>query len=260
MRILLLGGTADARQLADALIQQGHEVIYSIAGLVRTPKLTCEILVGGFSQFGGLTAYLQHQKEHHNNIDMLLDATHPYAQKMSDQAVCSAEKQGIHCWRFSRPQWTASSNDHWYDYHDFSDLLTKLTAFNTTGKTLLLTAGQFSEAQLLALATLPFRQILFRTAVAPSFSYDKLQKVRWIKAIGPFSEQDEKALIEGQGVDIIVSKNSGGNATVAKLLVAQALTLPVFMQVRPALMCVKQEFFDLQSCLQAVRNLALTSM
>ena len=87
MRLLILGGTADGRQLAEILHRQGVPLIYSVAGLVRTPKVACEVVSGGFSQFGGLVEYSQQQ-----GITAILDVTHPYAAKMSATAVSAAKR------------------------------------------------------------------------------------------------------------------------------------------------------------------------
>ncbi len=88
--LLLLGGTADGRVLAEKLHNSGIRVIYSIAGLVRTPNVPCEIISGGFSQRGGLALFIQ---EHH--VAAILDVTHPYAQTMSNTAASVAKQCGI---------------------------------------------------------------------------------------------------------------------------------------------------------------------
>lgn len=244
MKILLLGGTADARRLCDKLASQKCDVIYSIAGLVRTPDLACKVIVGGFSALGGLTHYLKE-----NQIDLIIDATHPYAQKMSDQAVLSATESGIDVWRFHRPAWVKSDKDQWLIYQNFEGLLTHLKAFRRP----LLSAGQFSFTALSCLQNLEnLDLIVWRTAVPPKFSYDKLTKIQWLKAIGPFLYEDEEILIQTQDIDVIVSKNSGGRATSAKLQVAQKLGLKVLMLERPILLVPNREFDSLDECADAI--------
>ncbi len=103
MNILILGGIAESNQLAQHLIDDEHSVIYSIVGLVRHPDLPCEIHVGGFSNdnqdgVNGLAGYCQNQA-----ISLLIDATHPFADEISANAVSAAAKVNIPCWRFSRP-------------------------------------------------------------------------------------------------------------------------------------------------------------
>ncbi len=244
MKILLLGGTADARRLCDKLVTHKIDVTYSLAGLVRTPDLACEIIVGGFRKLGGLSHYLSL-----NQFDLMIDATHPYAQKMSNQAVLSATETGIDVWRFHRPAWVAKDKDQWLSYQNFDDLLTHLKAFRRP----LLSAGQFSLTELSCLQNLDNLDLMvWRTAVAPKFSYDNLTKLQWLKAIGPFLYEDEKILIQTQDIDVIVSKNSGGRATSAKLQVAQKLGLKVLMLERPILLAPNREFDSLDECADAI--------
>ena len=110
MKILILGGIAESRELALALIEAGHQVIYSIAGLVRQPDLPCPVHSGGFSDdqldgVQGLTGYCRI-----NRIDLLIDSTHPYAVNISANAVAAAADAAIPCWRFDRPGW--NRDDH----------------------------------------------------------------------------------------------------------------------------------------------------
>jgi precorrin-6A/cobalt-precorrin-6A reductase len=241
MKILLLGGTADARHLSDALHKEGLSVIYSLAGLVRVPKVDCQLVVGGFTQFGGLAQYLKD-----NNIGAILDVTHPYAQTMSSKAVMAAKEVGIPCWRFHRPAWQQEAGDNWEDYQDDADLLAKLDGFRVP----LLSAGQMSEALLKGILQLPsIERIVWRTAVAPKFALS--DKVHWIKAIGPFALDDERQLLVDHGIDVIVSKNSGGMATYSKLVAARELSVPVLLHARPLLPAAEREFHDTEDCLQA---------
>jgi precorrin-6A/cobalt-precorrin-6A reductase len=249
MKLLLLGGTADARHLCDTLLKQKIDVTYSIAGLVRTPDLACKVIVGGFSAIGGLTQYLAD-----NQINLIIDATHPYAQKMSNQAVSSALESGIEVWRFHRPAWIANNKDQWLTYQDFDALLAHLKTFRRP----MLSAGQFSFEALTSIQSLEnIDLIVWRTAVAPKFSYEKLTKLQWLKAIGPFLYEDEEILIQTQDIDVIVSKNSGGRATSAKLQVAQKLGLKVLMLERPILLAPNRAFSSLEECADAIMQTAL---
>lgn len=244
MKVLLLGGTADARRFCDRLITQNVDVIYSIAGLVRTPDLDCEILVGGFTQFGGLTQYVKE-----NGIELILDVTHPYAQKMSDQAVVTAKETEVPVWRFHRPAWVATDKDDWQFYRNFDELAELLKVYSFP----LLSAGQFNLDELAHLHTSDrLVKLVWRTAVSPKFDYEKLTKLHWVKAIGPFLYQDEKILIQTQDIDVIVSKNSGGSSTSAKLQVAQDLGLKVLILERPKLLEPNRVFDSLIECADAI--------
>ncbi|RBP82570.1 precorrin-6A/cobalt-precorrin-6A reductase [Marinomonas rhizomae] len=241
MKILLLGGTADARRLADSLHKENVSVIYSLAGLVRVPKVDCQLVVGGFTQFGGLTQYLKD-----NNIGAILDVTHPYAQTMSSKAVTAAKAVGIPCWRFHRPAWKQEEADHWKFYQDETDLLAQLDGYRVP----LLSAGQMSEDLLKRVLQLPsIERIVWRTAVEPKF--DLPDKIDWIKAIGPFALEDERQLLVDHGIDVIVSKNSGGSATYSKLEAARELSIPVLLHARPILPEAEREFSDTEDCLKA---------
>jgi precorrin-6A/cobalt-precorrin-6A reductase len=224
VKLLLLGGTADARQLCQQLTALGFSVVYSVAGLVRRPKLEAEVLVGGFSQFGGLARYCTEQA-----ITAIVDATHPYAQKMSDHAVQVSAQLSLPLWRFKRPNWPKLGN-----ITGFQDWPSLIQALPKQG-CVFLTAGQIPKDALANLQdqTPSQRQWLLRTAVAPS--HDLLPNMSWIKAIGPFSVADEQSLFKQYSVKALVCKDSGGESTVAKLQVAQQLTLPVFMLLRPKL-------------------------
>ncbi|MFT2111110.1 precorrin-6A/cobalt-precorrin-6A reductase [Marinomonas sp. 2405UD68-3] len=241
MTILLLGGTADARYAADALHQAGLKIVYSIAGLVRVPRVDCELLVGGFSKRGGLSHYIQQ-----NSIKAIVDITHPYAQNMSNKAVLVAKELNIPCWRMNRPLWSAVSGDNWSEYHSDIDLPGILKGFQRP----LLSSGQIDSERLWDLADLEsIERIYWRTAVAPKF--DIPGNVTWLKAIGPFQYEDEADLIEQYQIDVIVSKNSGGKSTSAKLDVARDKGLPVYLQRRPTLLIAEREFHDVDRCVSA---------
>lgn len=237
MNLLLLGGTADARHMAISLHQQGVTLIYSIAGLVRMPKVPCEIASGGFSQHGGLLSYIKQR-----DISAILDMTHPYASTMSQTAQKAAKDSGILCWRFNRPVWQAEKADTWHDVANWDELLPLLT----DKQSIFLSTGQVEQRILLELLKIPRKRVILRTAVAPSF--DLPQGIEWVKAIGPFNLESERALLNQYDVDVIVSKNSGGDAVVAKLQAAQAFAVPVYMFSRPVALTVDKNFTDVSSC------------
>ncbi|MCP4930323.1 MAG: precorrin-6A/cobalt-precorrin-6A reductase [Gammaproteobacteria bacterium] len=237
MCLLILGGTADGRQLAEFFHQQGLPVIYSVAGLVRTPQLHCQIVSGGFTQFGGLTSFIQQ-----HNVAAILDVTHPYAQTMSAKSVEAANNCGIPCWRFHRDAWQQQVGDHWQSFAQWSDLAKQLSQYQRV----LLTCGQLSQAQLGLLQHYRHQQQWLRTAVAPNIELPTT--VHWIKAIGPFALDNERQLLKKHAIDVLVSKNSGGDATSAKLQAARELAIPVMMLDRPILPDPDQIFYTHQQC------------
>jgi len=239
--ILVLGGTADGRHLSQQLYHQGINVIYSVAGLVRIPDLDCEVISGGFSQRGGLVHFIQQR-----HITAIIDVTHPYAQTMSNTAVDAAKACHIPCWRFHRLPWEPQTTDQWQECQTFAEAIPLLQ----TKHSVFLSAGQLSQEQINQLLlnirkTQQQRQWL-RTAVKPNVKLPKT--MQWIKAIGPFSYDNELQLLKQYRVDIIVSKNSGGEATIAKLQAARALSIPVIMLQRPELKHADKTFHSLTEC------------
>lgn len=240
MRVLLLGGTLEAKQLVEPLVSGGIELVYSIAGKVRKPELPCEVLVGGFSRHGGMAAYVNAA-----GIDAILDATHPYAVAISQAANVAAEACGIPCWRFLRPGWQWQAGDHWQEVAGFDEALPAIGQARVP----LLTLGQLDPAQLAALAATAEKtgqRPLLRTAVPPAEPLPP--SITLIQAIGPFAREAERQLLLDHGVDLIVCKNSGGEATYAKLAAARELAIPVVMLARPQKPGAQAVFDELAAC------------
>ena len=235
--ILILGGTADGRKLASRLHQHGVSVIYSVAGLVRMPDVDCKVVSGGFSQFGGLEAYIKAQA-----ISVILDVTHPYAQTMSTTAVNTAKALKIPCWRFHREAWQAEEGDNWQLFQQWDALNQNLIQYSSV----FLTCGQLTQQQVDSLASNTQQRSMLRTAVEPK--HELPNNMQWIKAIGPFSLDDELALMQKHNVDVLVSKNSGGDSTAAKLHAARKMNIPVLMLDRPELPAADREFISHEDC------------
>ena len=241
MTLLVLGGTADARHIANTAIEHKISVIYSVAGLVRVPKLACSVVVGGFSQFGGLEKFIAQQ-----GVSAILDVTHPYAQRISSKAAIAAKAKCIPYWRFHRPPWQAEVGQTWHEFSDYPQLVKQLAQYATV----LFSIGQLPSELLVPLkeqANSTHQKQLVRTAASAKF--DLLPNMQWLKAIGPFALEDELMLIKKHNINAIVSKNSGGSATKAKLQAAQQLAIPVFMQTRPELPPADNLFTEQSSCL-----------
>jgi precorrin-6A/cobalt-precorrin-6A reductase len=233
MKLLILGGTADARHLAEALQQRqpALELVYSVAGLVRQPQVPATVVSGGFSQFGGLSNYCKQQ-----NIDAIVNATHPFSVTMGNHAVNTCNELGLSYWRFLRPLWQQQTGDDWQLFSHTTSLLKGLANFQRV----LLTLGQANADELALLSST--QQIWLRTAVAPNYALPI--NVSWIKAIGPFDEASELALLRQHQIQAIASKNSGGDSTVAKLNAARAVGIPVFMLQRPVITGPVEDDFD----------------
>jgi len=225
MSILLLGGTGDAKKIACQLHNSGYQVIYSIAGLLRQPELPCEVICGGFSRFAscsvsGLEAFIRHQ-----NIKLLLDCSHPYAQRISQSAVTASRHLQLPCLRYQRPAWQPGSEDNWISFKDWPDLLAKLAHYQRPFFT-------FGQTPLNHLHDRPDHQHwLIRSALDALIQPSK--NITLIQAIGPYNLADEKSLLQQYNIDLLISKNSGGAATAAKLKAAAELNIPVLLQQRP---------------------------
>lgn len=241
MSLLILGGTADGRILADALFKAGIPVIYSVAGLVRMPAVTCEVVSGGFTQFGGLDQFVQTR-----SINAILDVTHPYAQTMSTKAVAVSRKLNIPCWRFHREAWQPQAGDNWKVVKVWRDAFPMLQ----DQRAVFLTAGQVDQNTVDVLASNSKQKQLLRTAVEPKIEMPN--SMRWIKAIGPFDYEQEHAVMTQYNIDVVISKNSGGQSTIAKLHVARDLGIPVLMFARPALPPADEILTSRESCLDYV--------
>ncbi|MCY3768266.1 MAG: precorrin-6A/cobalt-precorrin-6A reductase [Gammaproteobacteria bacterium] len=242
MNILVLGGIAESKALAGALVRAGHIVVYSIAGLVRQPDLPCEIHSGGFSREGrdgilGLADYCREKA-----IALLIDSTHPYAEGISAHAVAAAHHAGISCWRFNRPGWDRKNHPNWEDYLNWQDLLPKIEPYHrpffTIGRSALGFADQRARHQIwMVRSAKPFADV---------------DGVTQINAIGPFSLEEELALMHKHRIDALISKNSGCTRVSAKLEASRQLGIPVFVQVRPGLVPAARSFDSIDSLMDAI--------
>ena len=244
MKLLLLGGTADGRVLAERLYTQKIELIYSIAGLVRVPQLPCKVVSGGFTQCGGLQRFIALE-----NITAIVDVTHPYAQTMSIKAVNAAKACHIPYWRFHRRPWQPQLGDNWCFINDWQAALPLVAA----KKSVLLTAGQLDKSFIDALATNKQQRQFLRTAVQPKMCLP--ESMLWIKAIGPFAYESEYHLLQDNRIDILLTKNSGGDSTVAKLQAARELNIPVLMLQRPELPKADRLLFSRDECVEFIVSL-----
>ncbi len=150
-RILLLGGVTEALAMARRL---GPQHVYSLAGVGRVPAdLPCEVRVGGYGGAEGLAQYIREQR-----IDVLLDATHPYAAQISHNAASAAALAGIPCWALRRPAWQPQAGDDWREVADWAELVEALKPFQrplfTLGREPLEHLHEIPEGQFWALRAL----------------------------------------------------------------------------------------------------------
>ena len=223
MRLLILGGTAEASALAAALAgRAGIEAILSLAGRTQRPAPSpIPTRIGGFGGVEGLRVYLEAAR-----IDAVVDATHPFAAQMSRNAAeaCGAAKLPLLI--FTRPAWERVNGDRWIDVESMADAA---QAPGPVPRNVFLTQGR---QQLAAFAEAPHHRYLIRV-IEPPADLDTLPRHRLILARGPFQLADEEALMRVENIEFLVSKNSGGVATYAKIEAARNLGLPIVMVQRP---------------------------
>lgn len=223
MRILLLGGTTEATALLNVLTPMpGVEPILSLAGRTRAPDLPeGAYRLGGFGGIDGLRAYLRAAA-----IDRVIDATHPFAEQMTRHAVAACAAEAVPLARFTRPPWAEQPGDRWQRVGTMAEAA---GALGEVPRRVFLTIGRLQVA---AFEAAPQHDYLLRV-IDPPDPLPSLPRLRLRTARGPFTEADEIALLQRERIETLVSKNSGGAATYAKIAAARALGLPVVM-VDPA--------------------------
>ncbi|MFN6498208.1 MAG: cobalt-precorrin-6A reductase [Nostoc sp. DedQUE01] len=225
IRILILGGTGDAAELAARLASiERVEVITSLAGRTRDPLVPLgDLRVGGFGGVAGLASYLEVMQ-----IDLLIDATHPFASQISWNAVDAATKVGVTNLRLIRPPWQKVSGDRWIEV---DSVTAAATILQNQAQRVFLTVGR---QELAAFAHLKEIWFLMRMIDAPT--PDALVPPGMLLCDrGPFTLNNEREILIHHNIDTIVSKNSGGDATYAKIIAARELEMKVVMVNRPAI-------------------------
>jgi precorrin-6A/cobalt-precorrin-6A reductase len=222
MRILILGGTQEGFDLAERLAEmEGVEIVSSLAGRTREPRTPKGAArTGGFGGAEGLARYLREER-----ITHLVNATHPFAEEISANAVSAAQAAGIPLMRLLRPTWTAQRDDRWVAARHAADAA---ELCRREGGRIFLTLG---SSELDAFSHVHNAHFLVRMIDAPGEL--PLRDYRAIVARGPFSLQDELRLLVEHHIDLVVAKNSGGDATYAKIEAARRMGLPVIMIERP---------------------------
>ncbi|MGD9539038.1 MAG: cobalt-precorrin-6A reductase [Alphaproteobacteria bacterium] len=225
-RLLILGGTAEAAALAaqaSARFGPRLEVISALAGCTATPRaIEGKVRVGGFGGADGLADYLRAER-----IGLVIDATHPFAETISRHAAAACAAAGVPHLALVRPAWRAGAGDDW---RRVADGAAAAEAVEQAGaRRVFLSIGSRGVDAFTRLAEVFF---LVR-AIEPPAAPLPLARHRLILARGPFSLDDEIALIKQERIELVVSRASGGAATQAKLLAARALGIPVVMIERP---------------------------
>jgi precorrin-6A/cobalt-precorrin-6A reductase len=224
-RLLILGGTAEARVLAEEAIARfgrGLLITSSLAGRTRSSAaLAGTVRRGGFGGADGLASYLRSAQ-----IDFVIDATHPFAARISAACVEASRSLGAPLLALTRPPWTQQDGDHWIEVADAAEAAARLPAL---GRRAFLTIGHRDIAAFSALSDIHFLVRLIDPPPVPL----PLRSCEVIRGRGPFTGDDERGMMERHEIDVVVTKASGGAATAGKLDAARALGIPVVMLRRP---------------------------
>lgn len=222
-RVLVLGGTGDARALAARIADDARFYsVLSLAGRTSTPLAQpLPTRVGGFGGAEGLARYLADER-----IERVVDATHPFAAQMSRNARAACAACGVPLLALTRAPWAPVAGDHWTDVAD-GDAAAQ--ALGAAPRRVFLTIGRQGVAVFRAA---PQHDYLLRV-IEPPATCDLPPHCEVMSARGPFGVDDEVALMRDRRIDIVVTKNSGGAQTYAKIEAARRLGLPVVMIVRP---------------------------
>ena len=224
-RILILGGTGEARQLAGRLAARADlAVTLSFAGRTASPAAQpVPVRTGGFGGAEGLAEYLSAER-----IDALIDATHPYAATISANAARAAKLRTTPLLALRRPPWIPVTGDHWIDVADVQNAVEALA--NPPRRVFLAIGRQ----ELAPFADAPQHHYLVRS-VDPVDPPLAVPHADYITGRGPFDEAHDRMLLREHRIEIVVAKNSGGTATYGKIAAARALGLPVILLQRPVL-------------------------
>lgn len=222
-RVLLLGGTTEAAELARCLAADDRfEATLSLAGRTANPPASPIVTrVGGFGGVAGLTAYLREQK-----IDVVLDATHPFAAQMSVHAVDACKLAHVALIALERPRWKPFGGDAWTNFASVEDAVEVLPS-----EPMAIFSG-LGRLSLAVLERAPQHRWVIRV-IDPLVAAPALPQLIIIEARGPFNAHNDIQLFRDHAIKLVLAKNAGGSASYAKIEAARALSLPVFMIDRP---------------------------
>jgi precorrin-6A/cobalt-precorrin-6A reductase len=223
--LLILGGTAEARALAEAAVASFASrliVTTSLAGRTRSSAaLAGAVRRGGFGGAAGLEAYLRDAA-----IDLVIDATHPFATQISAAARAACASSSTPLLALSRPSWLPQEGDRWVEVADAAEAAMRLPGL---GQRVLLTIGHRDLAAFTAVPQIYFIVRLIEPPPTPL----PLRSCEVILARGPFTRDEERDMMMRHAIDVLVTKASGGDAMAEKLSAARDLGLPVVMLRRP---------------------------
>lgn len=239
----MLGGTAEARDLASELAKADIPFISSLAGRVSNPRLPVgETRVGGFGGLDGLITFIRETQVTH-----VIDATHPFAQVMSEHAAQASSDTGIPLIRLERPSWVERTDArNWNWESDLTQVRRKADElgarpFITSGRQTLHAFRSWNERTVLVRVVEPLDE------PPPSWTV--------VLDRGPYTMADELVLLQAHAIDVLITKDSGGSSTSAKLDAAAALGVPVVVLSRPPAAATATVIATVEACLTSLREM-----
>jgi precorrin-6A/cobalt-precorrin-6A reductase len=219
--ILVLGGTTEARNLATSLHRAGLPVVSSLAGRVSRPHLPPgEVRIGGFGGADGLARWL---REH--NVSAVVDATHPFAEQITEAAIAACRETGVPLLRLDRPSWSEPPGAAW---KWVDSLATAAEIVFWTAERIFLTIGRQGVS---AFAEVDRSWFLIRSVEPPEPPLPPRSMV--VLDRGPFTLQGEMFLMRRYLIGLLMTRDSGGTMTEPKLEAARRLGIPVVVVRRP---------------------------
>jgi precorrin-6A/cobalt-precorrin-6A reductase len=224
MRALILGGTGDANRVADAVLRERIDAIYSYAGRTQIPLgHALPTRIGGFGGAAGLADFIRVER-----ITHVIDATHPFAAEMSRHAVDACEATGTPLVALERAPWVRGEGDNWTEVADIDHAVGALPDQHAR---VFLAIGRQHIAPF---AAKPQHAYTLRFVDPPDDALP-LPDAEIIVSRGPFTRDGDRELMQSRGIQWLVARNSGGTGARAKIDAARELGLPVIMIARPAL-------------------------
>lgn len=218
LNVLVLAGTADARFVINALVEEPQiSMLASLAGATNSPQeLPVPVRTGGFGGADGLAKFCQS-----HGIDLILDITHPFARHISRNAMEAARLADIACLAFNRPAWDLAEGGRSFDSWQ------EMVAAVPTGERVFLAGGTAS------IDAFREREDIFLCARALNVAtMPNSDTSIFINAMPHTAIEDEIELFQRYNISLLCCKNSGGEASAAKLKAAQKLNIPVWMLAR----------------------------
>ncbi|MCA0943102.1 cobalt-precorrin-6A reductase [Salipiger pacificus] len=224
LNLLVLGGTTEAMRLCRAMAGVGLRGTVSLAGRVANPAAQAlPLRIGGFGGAEGLAQHLRAER-----ITHVIDATHPFAAQMSANAVAACRAAGVPLIALTRAPWEETAGDRWFRVPDMAGAVAALAG---APRRVMLAVGRMHLPEFSAQA----QHFYLLRLVDPPEAAPDLPDHHVVVERGPFGLEGDLALMRAHGIDLVVSKNSGGTGAFAKIAAARELGLPVIMIDRPAI-------------------------